>query len=196
MIRTLCDQRHLEHRCGLAFGHWPPWFALPYSDIVPFCPLIPPPRASEGDQTVMGVGGFAVPWLCIRDANLGQNREAKLPRQNPLFLGGTLRVIRQWSSYLTSSPVAGGDSGRVLANNAHERSLGPIITGQSGLLGCCQILAPLGGRETGNSREGTPNGKCPSPGGLCRPLPYKQGGRSGRSPAQFKHISQRRKRNQ
>jgi len=36
VIRTLCDQRHLEHRCDLVFGHWSPWFALPYTDITPY----------------------------------------------------------------------------------------------------------------------------------------------------------------
>jgi hypothetical protein len=73
-----------------------------------------------------GVGWFVVPWLRLRDANLGQDRGAKLLAKNPLYLGGARRVYpKHWSS--PSCPS--GWLGRVLANNAHAMIAGACISG-------------------------------------------------------------------
>jgi hypothetical protein len=76
----------------------------------------------------MGVGGFAVPWLCLRDANLGQDRGAKLPTKTPFFW-----VVHDGSIPNTGPPLLfltrGEGLGRVLANNAHATIAGACISG-------------------------------------------------------------------
>jgi hypothetical protein len=89
VIRTLCDQCHLEHQCGLAFGHWPPWFALSVTVLTLFG------RSSFFFPIRGGVAGWAVRGGILVSWRLG-NSKYQPPRLNSIpvlvhpvfFLGG------------------------------------------------------------------------------------------------------------